>query len=484
MVIQSSKGNDNPYRISGVPSISDIVDKLSPTDSSEDAAIAAFFADGVDYPYDAGSFRDAYLRLQILSKYNDGSPELLKERTDRAFQGFVEGERLCKMTNRLFSSKWPCHTTDVSIHSYISVAAKKISDLLGPFDMESFIAGVDFGPGASTRLGRAKADLLYKFQGNPEATHSCAPYYEAARKYFGPSFFDGFGDVNYRSTNKLVTVPKNSKTERVIAIEPDLNMFFQKGIGSMIRRKLKHVGIDLDDQTLNQRLARVASITEDLATIDLKSASDSVSLEIVRALLPPDWYEHLFNLRSPAGVLPDGSIVNYQKFSSMGNGYTFELESLIFWALASAVISLADCKRRELGVYGDDLIVPSEVAPELIILLDICGFSTNLDKTFIRGPFKESCGKHFFKGVDVTPFYIRRPINRLHELFLLHNNFMRWSANRKFSYCEKAKVDWLRSFAPVGWQRPRIPLWDAGDGAFCGNFDECLPSRGGAQSEW
>lgn len=137
--------------------------------------------------------------------------------------------------------------------------------------------------------------------------------------------------------NKVTTVPKNSKTDRVIAIEPLMNMYVQKGIGGAIRHSLRSVGINLNDQTSNQRLAREGSLQGKLATVDLSSASDSVSLLLVEELLPPDWVAAIKLCRSPCGVLPDGSVINYQKVSSMGNGFTFELESLIFWAACSSV---------------------------------------------------------------------------------------------------------------------------------------------------
>jgi hypothetical protein len=259
-------------------------------------------------------------------------------------------------------------------------------------------------------------------------------------------------------------------------------MYVQKGLGTAIRRRLRKVGIDLDDQTLNQNHAREGSISGDRATIDLSMASDTISYEIVRLLLPPDWLLALEQCRSPVGVLPSGDKVVYRKFSSMGNGYTFELESLIFWALTWAVTFLHDGDMSLIGVYGDDLIVDTNVVQPLTDVLSYCGFTTNVSKTHIDGPFRESCGKHYFNGIDVTPFFVKKPVDNLSELFKFHNRLYRWR-NRVAKMMLPLQLEQLdeivrsiRAYAPASWQRPRIPD-GIGDGAFIGTFDECQPSK-------
>jgi hypothetical protein len=257
-----------------------------------------------------------------------------------------------------------------------------------------------------------------------------------------------------------------------------MNMFVQKGIGRMIRRRLKRVRVDLDDQRRNQVLAREGSITGSLATIDLSMASDTVSREIVNLLIPPDWLTALEQCRSPVGILPSGGVVNYQKFSSMGNGYTFELESLIFWGLCSAVSDLYNEKDRRVAVYGDDIVVPAAIAPAVLETLEVAGFRPNTKKTFMNGPFRESCGKHYFSGDDVSPFYVRRRIEGLSDLFLFHNNLTRWVARVNPLYLSdfRSVRDSARSCAFPSWRKPRIPD-GIGDGAFIGSFTECLPQR-------
>jgi hypothetical protein len=206
-------------------------------------------------------------------------------------------------------------------------------------------------------------------------------------------------------------------------------------------------------------------------------ASDTISFEFVRRFVPYQWWEALEQCRSPLGVLPSGEQIAYQKFSSMGNGYTFELESLIFYSLALAVVEHVGEEVHRVAVYGDDIIVPSAAASLLSSVLETCGFITNDKKTFVAGPFRESCGKHFYRGHDVTPFYIRKPIKSLDRLFLLHNQTWRWAHRTRDAIGEVSfkKVlhfcSTLRQRAPSKWRLPRIPD-GYGDGAFIGYVDE------------
>lgn len=122
--------------------------------------------------------------------------------------------------------------------------------------------------------------------------------------------------------------------------------------------------------------------------------------------MPVGWMRVLNALRSPVGTMPDGVNLCYDKVSSMGNGFTFELETLIFWALATAV-----SEKGKILVYGDDIICHVEDASKVVLMLDVCGFSTNSRKSFTAGPFRESCGGHYHLGRDVTPPYFKESLD-------------------------------------------------------------------------
>jgi hypothetical protein len=287
------------------------------------------------------------------------------------------------------------------------------------------------------------------------------------------------GYVKIVPGNRVVTVAKNYKTDRTIAIEPDMNIYVQKGIGGVIRNRLRSIGINLDDQTKNQRLACVGSLSGRLATIDLSMASDCISRLIVEKLIRSDWLEALGQCRSPFGVLPSGRKIFYQKFSSMGNGYTFELETLIFLSLAYAWARLHGEELDRISVYGDDIIVPSTMADGFCGLLSWCGFTPNAKKSYWTGPFRESCGKHYYSGYDITPFYVKKYDRGLLSLFKIHNQLWRYVDRCDWLGTERRRAlldvcRWLRSYAPAEWRKPLI-VDGFGDGCFVGYFDEVCP---------
>jgi hypothetical protein len=274
--------------------------------------------------------------------------------------------------------------------------------------------------------------------------------------------------------NRVTTVPKNAKTDRVIAIEPDWNMFFQRGIGGAIRHRLRsRLGIlRPDSQKVHQDLAREGSLTGRLATIDLQSASDSVSLALVEALLPPAWFTALYITRSHQGEV-GGKTVLYEKISSMGNGYTFELETLIFWALTRACCDAT----ATVSVYGDDIICPSSAADQVIDLLTQCGFTTNAKKTFLSGPFRESCGGHYHNGHEVTPPYFKELICDDVVVSIRTANRIRRAAGQRFGFSLDGRFEsvWqdFANHVPAACYGPPV----LGDAVLHHSFDVAKPQR-------
>jgi hypothetical protein len=235
--------------------------------------------------------------------------------------------------------------------------------------------------------------------------------------------------------NKVTFVPKDAKTERAIAIEAQINVLLQLSVGAYLKRRLHSVGCDLKSQQRNQELAWIGSIFRDRydpVTLDLAMASDTLCIELVRELLPPDWYDFLDGLRAREGRHQNTEFV-WEKFSSMGNGFTFELETLIFYALAQACSDLNGTthwfhdtfgrpyRYAYVSVFGDDIIVPQVDSQFLIDVLRYCGFRVNRDKSFVLGPFRESCGEDFFNGDSVRALYATEGIEKVKDLILLLN---------------------------------------------------------------
>jgi hypothetical protein len=112
-------------------------------------------------------------------------------------------------------------------------------------------------------------------------------------------------------------------------------------------------------------------------------------------------------------TLVDGKWHRLEKFSSMGNGYTFELETCVFACLIAACLQLkgrAGVLGHDFFVYGDDLIVPSDTAKLVIDTLAWVGFKVNSDKSFTDGSFRESCGGDYLRGEPVRAFYLKQDL--------------------------------------------------------------------------
>lgn len=251
------------------------------------------------------------------------------------------------------------------------------------------------------------------------------------------------------------TVPKSAVTDRSIGVEPTMNVFLQLGCDRIIRRNLKYRwGIDLNTQKKNQQLAAESSVTDEDATIDLKGASDCVALMACYLLLPEQWVGLLLDLRSENILISDRYAIRktekpLAKMSAMGNGFTFALESLIFAALARVVMRRLKIKGN-LAVFGDDIIVPKAAAPRLIDLLSLFGFDVNVEKTFVSGPFRESCGVDCLNGINIRPLFLKRPIQTVMDLFYVHN--MLYVLERRlpeiWEVSFKDTRAWLRSYLP------------------------------------
>lgn len=218
---------------------------------------------------------------------------------------------------------------------------------------------------------------------------------------------------------KLVFVPKNAKTDRSVIVEPMLNIMCQLAYGDYMSDRLRSVGVDVSDQTRNQSLAKLGSLTGALATLDLSNASNTLSRELVYHLLPIDWALRLDQIRTDL-VSYKGKVYELEMFSSMGNGFTFQLETLIFYALAHACAN----EDPSTSVYGDDIIVRTEAVPLLTEVLTTCGFILNKEKSFVEGPFRESCGRDYYSGISVRPVFVKDRLS-ISDLYVLHNFFSR-----------------------------------------------------------
>ena len=412
---------------------------------------------------DASSFAADYLVVSFLSKWKGLQTGL--DLDEEALQKFITSENICFKTNQRIR-KARCEPIDEFTASIISMAKRKISVLIGPCSLHKVEPWFGWGPGATYEIPRRRAFVDTKMSELPFAVTSAAEELFTSVVECDLHWSRAIGPALTTKVEqcKIKAVPKNAKTHRIIAVEPRANSFLQKGVGGYFRSRLKRVGVDLDDQSLNQDGARRA-FEEGLATLDLKAASDTVAIEVVYDLFPVEWALLLDDLRSPKAEMPDGSVRILEKFSSMGNGFTFELESMIFWAVVSSVVDVLTPGGTVL-IYGDDIICPAKAAEKVIECLAFLGFSVNKEKSFITGNFFESCGKHFFQGKEVTPIYQKETIESEVELLRLGNRLIRYAFSRSSGahLNQWTSSAWEYVYRSATWSKPfQIPLGTLGD---------------------
>jgi hypothetical protein len=316
-----------------------------------------------------------------------------------ARETFFRCEELCAKTNiRLDFCYSKRDQLDPDLRSQLSRMQRYISNVLGEFSrFEAQIPElVKVTPGATSSTTRRESLPQLKLKMKIFAPKSAASYIRALYRYFG---FKS-PKIVFTDTNRVERVPKNWKTDRTIACEPEGALPFQLAFDTYGKRRLSKFGINLRNQFANQELARLASLCDDFVTVDGENASSTISFNTVAWLFPGDWFRYLCRFRSKrfTGCFGDGK---YQMFSSMGNGATFVIETLIFAAACYAVGS------KDFLVYGDDVIIEKEFYSEYCKLTAFLGLKINHSKTFAEGPFRESCGLDSWLGIDVTPVYIR-----------------------------------------------------------------------------
>jgi hypothetical protein len=174
--------------------------------------------------------------------------------------------------------------------------------------------------------------------------------------------------------------------------------------------------LGFQDQERNRRMAKSASIHQDLATLDLSEASDRVHWYLVYEILK-DWphlWDFVWNTRSRSADVPFYGVLPLQKFASMGSALTFPIEAIVFTTISVAAIEQTVHHRLQVGdlpgrvsVYGDDIIVPVNTVDSVIEWLEHFGAKVNRRKSFWNGKFRESCGAEFYGGTDVSVVRMR-----------------------------------------------------------------------------
>lgn len=397
--------------------------------------LAQLWVDPSQYS-DAASYAMDAQALAMFSKI-EPDEQRRKQTKAKALADFLDAEKHCFKTNlRLekYVNNGPFEASDVRIMDHIESIRRRIKLALGRLPDDLVQCG--FGKGATYDDRGKEASLFHKITSLPtvyENARCLLPwFYQSA---WGRSLVaeqPNRSDPCIVRGNRFTSVLKNVKTDRGICVESSVSLFLQKGFGKIIRRRLRTIGIDLDKgQREHRRLAYRSSKTGEDATIDLSQASDMQAYLLVKLLLPGDWFELADTLRADFTEVETGAKRGWykqEKFSSMGNGFTFELMTLLLWAICQEACD----EDARVMVYGDDIIVPAHSAQSVLSILRFFGHKPNARKSFTTGPFRESCGGDYYGGRVVRPYFRKTLPSEPQHWISLANGLSRFSEQQGF----------------------------------------------------
>lgn len=356
-----------------------------------------------------------------------------------AFEKFQDAESKCREFNNsgYFSGTWnPAHAL---LDSPVKYMKEFVSAVCGRFTTSLF-KGYYNGPGASVGCRGVSAceamKTLPPYSVNRSSAGFAQRFFLTSKRLSAISFAESFSSGSY-PTNLLdfneeailQFVPKDATSLRTITIGNTVNVGFQLALSEHLRNRLRKVfGVNLKTQEHNQLLAHYGSIDGSFATIDLQSASDTLSLGLLN-LFPTKWAEAIFRIREHRWTHPRFGSQYFHKISAMGNGLTFTLQSIIYASVVYAAFRMNNFPWNAdvLAVHGDDIVVPDFVFYDVCYILKSIGMTINTEKTFYKGQIRESCGKDFLAGSRIDRFTIKHEIKIVTDLIKARNSFKAWS---------------------------------------------------------
>lgn len=309
----------------------------------------------------------------------------------------------------------------IGADEWLTGARAAIARVIAPLDP----TGINpcHGPGAvATGEDILEKTFFKRIYSEVEKVYPFTEYMMFNLEHVAEAIKDGDLDVVCENiaTAKVVLVPKDSRGPRLISCEPLEIQWLQQGLKRILVERIESFRdtsgfVNFTDQGVNRKLALQGSKDGRWVTLDMKDASDRVSLSLVKYLFQdnPKFLAALIATRSGQTRLPNGQIVTLNKFAPMGSALCFPVEALIFWALSVSAIRCTwpeTARKRRLDqvyVYGDDIIVSDKVYTTLLQHLPLVGLKFNEGKCCTARFFRESCGCDAYDGVDVTPIKLK-----------------------------------------------------------------------------
>lgn len=350
---------------------------------------------------------------QLCNFYKKVNLPCTEIRENKTLENFVQTDRSLDDTLR--------YSDDEDYQNFLKVSRIIVSSF-GSVEIDDLLP--HHGPGSTYEAITGNK----KYSCKNVSWYTCLePYFQESILYNSDESYN-LAQENYKSylsesTVKVITVPKTLKGPRTIAMEPLVMQMAQQSVKDYLVRKiasspLTSGHINFKDQGINQRLALESSITRALATLDMKDASDRIHKDYVYDMysVNPVLRDLMFCTRSSkASVL--GQHISLNKYASMGSALCFPAMSLYFYCVIATSLlkqrglvpsykTIQKCT-RSVYVYGDDIIVPTRMVDSAVSMLTKFGNIVSHSKSFIKSSFRESCGLDAYKGVNVTPIYVR-----------------------------------------------------------------------------
>lgn len=344
-------------------------------------------------------------------------------------------------------------STKLSSYVVLQRARLIIKNIIGEYDREEHICACRFGKNSSVGSSYAKSYLDLKLCEGPLTGSS--EHIGWFNNYVLPAD-KALAHVLAKCRNKLqhtgyqictcltqIFVPKTFDKLRGITPNTLLGTFYTYGLGCILAERLaaSDCGINLKhQQQLHAKIVKRASLNRVLCTGDLSVASDSITAWHVKKLFPLKWYR-VFNFgRIPFITTEMGTPFRTATFAGMGIGFTFPLQTLVFYGILKAIAELSH-EYGFVSAYGDDLIYPRSIHKFVVPILTDLGFKINVTKTYSEEYFRESCGSDFYHGLDCRPVSPAGTdqssviTSFTADLYKLRNNL-----TRKWSICEIPKT--------------------------------------------
>jgi len=378
-------------------------------------------------------------------------------RAERAMLGYLECEKEVRISDSLLS--------EIDLLDFKRVSNMLFGEMFTEIDQKVFdgVLLPKHGPGATADGFRANG----KYQQNTWPTRAQEIFRKEDFLVPNSNFWNELSGVELLEPEaeipvKVISVPKTQKTTRIIGIEPVAMQYLQQSLYPELVdgiKKTNHLRriIGFTDQIPNQEMAREGSENGKLATLDLSEASDRVSNQLVRTMMSD--YPHLHwavdacRSRKALVKLRDKDVsVRLAKFASMGSALCFPVEAMVFTTLIFLAIeressTLLDPAKvatfaGKVRIYGDDIIIPVDYVESVVRVLETFGSRVNSGKSFWTGKFRESCGKEYYDGQDVSIVKVRQvlPTHRKHATPIISTVSLR--NQLYFSGCWVA-VKWL-----------------------------------------